>query len=279
MPPAGKISPVTLFPKPGPAPGGVAVFADAHLGQVEGDADDFLAALEAVRRRGLATAVLLGDIFHYFIGHPKLETPALRHTLDGLAALSARGLSLRYVEGNRDFFVGGTPYAAAFARYGLTDGLEVGKTRYAFVHGDRVNTADLPYRFWRTVSKNPVARAALEVIPGPLARSIVARTEARLYRSNFRHKKKLPEEALRAEGRQARLQGYDALLVGHFHVGRTFAGPDGVTHVLPAWLEERKHAEIAPDGTLSIVQEETEERARRRGFGPLEAEPEAAAAP
>ncbi len=267
---------MTLFPEPTAAPGGAAVYADAHLGQVEGDADDLLASLEAVRQSGFSTAVLLGDIFHYFIGHPKLETPFLRRTLDGFAAVAARGLSLRYVEGNRDFFVAGTPYADPFASYGLTDGLSVGGARYAFVHGDRVNTADLPYRFWRVVSKNPVARAALGVIPGSLARSIVSKTEARLYRSNFRHKKRLPEEALRAEGRQARLQGYDVLLVGHFHVGRTFAGSDGVTHVLPAWLEERKHAEIAPDGRFSIVEEPTAERARRRGFGALEAEPASA---
>lgn len=258
---------------PSPAPGGAAIFADAHLGQVEGDGDDFLAALEAVRRRGFETAVLLGDIFHYFIGHPKLETPFLKRTLDGFSDLSRAGLSLRYVEGNRDFFVAGTPYATPFASYGLVDGLLVGGLRYAFVHGDRVNTADLPYRFWRRVSKNPVARAALEVIPGPLARAIVARTEARLYRSNFRHKKKLPDEALRAEGRQARAQGYDALLVGHFHVARSYADAGGVTHVLPAWLEERKHAEISPDGRLSVVEEPTAERARRRGFGALEAEP------
>ena len=161
-------------------------------------------------------------------------------------------------------------------RTGSPTGSSSEALRYAFVHGDRVNTADLPYRFWRRVSKNPVARAALDVIPGGLARAIVAKTEARLYRSNFRHKKRLPEEALRAEGRAARAQGYDALLVGHFHVGRTFAGPDGVTHVLPAWLEERKHAEIAPDGRLSIVEEPTVERARRRGFGALEADASAA---
>jgi hypothetical protein len=122
----------------------------------------------------------------------------------------------------------------------------------------------------------------LKVIPGPLARSIVRRTEARLYRSNFRHKKKLPEAALLAEGRAARAEGYDALLVGHFHVARTLTGENAVTHVLPAWLEERKHSEIAPDGSLSIVEEETAGRARRRGFGAIEdggGAPAAAATP
>ncbi len=248
----------------------MAVFADAHLGQVERDAEDFLEALEGVRRSGFSTAVLLGDIFHYFIGDSKLETPLLRKTLDGLQGVASRGLSLRYVEGNRDFFVAGSPYAAPFASWALTDGIRVGPSAYAFVHGDRVNTADLPYRFWRVVSKNPVAHAALKAIPGSLARAIVSRTEARLYRSNFKHKEKLPEAALLAEGRAARRAGYDALLVGHFHVARTLTGEGSVTHVLPAWLEERKHAEIAPDGALTIVEEETAARAVRRGFGALE---------
>lgn len=248
----------------------MAVFADAHLGQVERDAEDFLQALEGVRRRGFATVVLLGDIFHVFIGDAKLETPLLKSTLRGLQEVGSRGLSLRYVEGNRDFFVAGTAYAAPFSSWALTDGLRVGDSRYAFVHGDRVNTADFPYRFWRAVSKNPVAHAVLRAIPGPLARAIVARTEARLYRSNFKHKAKLPEAALLAEGRAARQAGYDALLVGHFHVERTLKSDGGVTHVLPAWLEERKHAEIAPDGRLTIVEEESAGRAVRRGFGALE---------
>jgi len=261
---------VARFPQPLDVTGAVAVFADAHLGQVERDAEDFLQALEEVRRRGFATAVLLGDIFQYFIGDPRFETPLLRHTLRGLREAVSRGLSLRYVEGNRDFFVAGSPYASPFASWALADGLRVGNSRYAFVHGDRVNTADLPYRFWRLVSKNPVAHAALGMIPGPLARAIVARTEARLYRSNFKHKARLPEAALLAEGRAARRAGYDALLVGHFHVGRTLVGEGAVTHVLPAWLEERKHAEITPDGVLAIVEEKTASRAVRRGFGALE---------
>ena len=266
------------FPQPLEVDGGVAVFADAHLGQVERDAEDFLDALEGVRRRGFGTAVLLGDIFHYFIGDPKLETPLLTRTLRGLKEVSSRGLSLRYVEGNRDFFVAGSAYAEPFTSWALTDGLRVGKARYAFVHGDRVNTADLPYRFWRRISKNAVAHGILKVIPGSLARAIVSRTEARLYRSNFRHKKRLPEAALLAEGRAARAAGYDALLVGHFHVARTLSDDGAVTHVLPAWLEERKHAEISADGALSIVQEDTVERAKRRGFGALEEGPAAPSA-
>lgn len=215
--------------------------------------------------------VLLGDIFHYFIGSPKFETPLVKRVVQRWRELAAAGLSLRYVEGNRDFFLAGTRFVEAFSAYGTTDGLEVGGRRYAFVHGDRVNTRDIPYRFWRLASKNPIAHALLIAIPGPLARSIVRKTEERLYRSNFKHKSKLPDEELLQEGRRARRAGYDEVLIGHFHVEKRLVAPDGVAHVLPAWLEERKHAEITSDGVLRVVEEPTSSRATRRGFGAIEA--------
>lgn len=253
------------------AEGGVAVFADAHLGDVEGDADDFLAALATLPARGFGTVVFLGDIFRYFIGDERFDTPLTRRVLDGWRELRATGMALRYVEGNRDFFLRGTRFVSSMEAYGETDGLEVGGRRFAFVHGDRVNTSDLPYRFWRRLSKNAVSRAVLRAIPGGLARALVAQTEARLYDSNFKHKNRLPEAALLEEGRRARRAGYEVVLVGHFHVERALSAPDGAAHVLPAWLEERRHAEIAPDGTLTVVEEPTATRSRRRGFGPVAA--------
>ena len=258
---------MTPFPPPLRVSGGVAVFADAHLGQTDRDADDFLEALADVRRRGFGTVVLLGDIFHYFFGDARFETPLVARVLAAWRDLAAAGVSLRYVEGNRDFFVAGTRFASSFAAYGETDGLEIGGVRYAFVHGDRVNTRDLPYRFWRVLSKNPVSKTALGLIPGPLARAIVRETEKRLYRTNFRHKSRLPEAELLAEARRARRAGYERLLVGHFHVERLLEAPDAALHVLPAWLEERKHAEIDPAGRLAVIEEPSALRAVRRGAG------------
>ena len=252
------------------------MFADSHLGQVEGDADDLLASLESVRQRGFSAAVLLGDIFHYFIGHPKLETPFLtthsRRLRGGRRARASAALR----RGEPRFFR--RRDAVRRPVRGLrADGRARRRGRHVRVRARRPGEHGRPpVPLLAHDLEEPRRARGARGDPRPLARAIVAKTEARLYRSNFRHKKKLPEEALRAEGRRARAQGYDALLVGHFHVGRTFAGPDGVTHVLPAWLEERKHAEIAPDGRLSIVEEPTAERARRRGFGALEADPASA---
>jgi UDP-2,3-diacylglucosamine hydrolase len=251
------------YPAPSPVEGGIAIIADSHLGQVESDADDFLDSLWALQKRGFGTLVLLGDIFQYFIGDAKFETPMIRRVVDAWTSLAAAGVSIRYVEGNRDFFLANTPYSRSFAAYGKTDGLSAGGRRYAFVHGDRVNTRDLPYRFWLLVSKNPVSRAVMRILPGPVARSIVAKTEAKLYHSNFKHKKYLPERSLLLEGERARNAGYDEVLIGHFHVSKAFEAAAGVARLLPSWLQERKHAEISPEGVLTLVEEPSVERLRR----------------
>jgi hypothetical protein len=65
---------------------------------------------------------------------------------------------------------------------------------------------------------------------------------------------------------QARRAGYEEVLIGHFHEEKHYEEADGIARILPAWLEERKHAEIAPDGTLTIVEEPSAARAVRRTY-------------
>ncbi|HEV8267252.1 MAG TPA: hypothetical protein VGR00_03420, partial [Thermoanaerobaculia bacterium] len=69
--------------------------------------------------------------------------------------------------------------------------------------------------------------------------------------------------------RRARQAGYDEVLIGHFHVERVFDSPEGVARLLPAWLEERKHVEISPEGRLVVVEEASASRAKKRELGPL----------
>ena len=64
-----------------------AVFADCHVGRRPGDEGPFLEALDTARKRGAAAITLLGDIFHFFIAHPKFETPAIARFLDKVREL------------------------------------------------------------------------------------------------------------------------------------------------------------------------------------------------
>jgi len=230
-----------------------AVFADCHVGRRPGDEGPFLEALEKARQRGVARITLLGDIFHFFIAHPKFETPAITRFLAAVRRLAAEGVSVTYVEGNRDFFLRGSYVEKEFHAVCDEEIFEEGGRRFLAVHGDLLNEKDLPYRFWRFLSKNRLSRGALDFFPKDAGNRLVWKVEARLYRSNFKHKSRLPVEMIRAFAARRFRQGVDVLLLGHFHNPWIDQVGSGRVEILPAFVEERRWMEIAEDGTTSLV--------------------------
>ena len=230
-----------------------AVFADCHVGRKPGDEEPFLDALERARQRGAKAISLLGDIFHYFIAHPKFETPAIRKFLDKVELLSAAGVPVTYVEGNRDFFLRGS-YAERYFRAVVDEEVfEAGGRRFLLTHGDLLNESDWPYRFWRLLSKNPLSRAALSVVPKEAANRFVWKVEARLYRSNFKHKTRLPVAMIRKFASRRFAEGHQVLLLGHFHKSWTETVGPGRVEILPAFADERRWMEISESGETALV--------------------------
>jgi len=230
-----------------------AVFADCHVGRRLDDEGPFLEALEKAADRGARSISLLGDIFHFFIAHPKFETVAIRRFLDTVDRLAARGVPVTYVEGNRDFFLRGSYVEHHFREVCDEETFDVGGRRFLLAHGDLLNEADVPYRFWRALSKNPIARASLSVIPKKMGNRLVWKTEARLYKSNFKHKTRLPVEMIRRFALSRFAQGFDRILLGHFHKSWAEDLGKGRVEILPAFVDDRRWMEIADDGSTSLV--------------------------
>jgi UDP-2,3-diacylglucosamine hydrolase len=230
-----------------------AVFADCHVGRRPGDEGPFLEGLEAARRRGAKAITLLGDVFHFFIAHPKFETPAIGKFLETARGLAADGIAVTYVEGNRDFFLRGSYAEGSFARVVDEESFQAGPRRFLATHGDRLNDRDYAYRFWRFLSKNPVSRSAVGLVPRRVGQRFVWNVEARLYRTNFKHKSALPVETIRRFARRRFQEGVDVLLLGHFH--KHWAEDIGTGHieVLPAFVEERTWMEIGEDGQTRLA--------------------------
>ena len=230
-----------------------AVFADCHVGRRPGDEGPFLQALEEARRRGATAISLLGDIFHFFIAHRNYETPAISSFLRTVERLREAGVPVTYVEGNRDFFLRGSYVERYFRQVCDEETFEQGGRRFLLTHGDLLNEADRPYRFWRALSKNPLSRAALNFIPKTAGNKFVWKVEARLYRSNFKHKTRLPVEMIRAFAAKRFRDGVDVLLLGHFHKAWTDTVDGGRVEILPAFVEERRWLEVADDGSTRLV--------------------------
>ncbi len=99
---------------------------------------------------------ILGDFFEVWIGDD-YETPFIKSVKDALAALSARGVKLYLLHGNRDFALGELFCAQTGAEI-LPDPcvVKVQDTQVLLMHGDSLCTADLAYMKMRPMLRNPM---------------------------------------------------------------------------------------------------------------------------
>jgi len=220
--------------------GRVAVVADAHLGGPGGPAAPLVEQLRELPAQGCSHLLLLGDLFQLWIGDRRYETADIVQVVDALVALRRDGLKVEYIEGNRDFFIGRSPYAPAFDRVIDEITLTVGGTRYLAVHGDGLDRRDWKYRFWRALSKSTPSRLVAQHMPRRIAASMAHGTERRLSETNQAHKRYIPEDVLRSYGERRLAEGYDVLLLGHFHEERFLEVDGGTVWLVDAWCNSRR---------------------------------------
>lgn len=234
--------------------GSTVLIGDSHIGLNDGDETgiiNWLDRLQPMRPRAL---YLNGDVFHYFIGHPNFLTNSVRRVFARLANLKNSGTAVHYIEGNRDFFVKDCELASSVTDVATEARFEAAGRRYLVTHGDMINDRDLPYRFWRRISKNPVTRTGVKLIPRKMARRMVDRVESRLAKSNFKHKTRLPVELMERYGRAKADQGIDTVVFGHFHHKLIVPAGNATVAVLPAWYEQNEALVVDPaTGQYSFV--------------------------
>ena len=218
----------------------VAIIADAHIGGPGGGPEPLITQLRALPSQGCERLVLLGDLFQAWIGFERFETPEIRAVAEALRELRRGGLPIDSIEGNRDFFLDAPRYADCFDRVVSEVAFTAGGKRYLAVHGDGLNDRDRQYLFWRWLSKNRVSRFWADKIPRRLAQRVVTSAEARLSQTNFKHKARIPDEVICHYGERRLAEGYDTLLLGHFHEARTWQVPGGEIRLLEAWFTGRR---------------------------------------
>lgn len=217
----------------------VAAIADAHLGGPGGAAAPLARQIDALDTGNCERLVLLGDLFQVWVGSRRFETDEIKRIVDALTALRGRGVPTHYVEGNRDFFLEGSEYESCFDSIGLEFAFETDGRKYLVVHGDGLNARDYLYRFWRRFSKNPASRLGMLALPKRLAGWLIERAESGLSKTNFKHKTRIPDEVLRAYASRRLSEGYDELLLGHFHQPHAWEVPEGRVRILDAWFSTR----------------------------------------
>ena len=175
-----------------------------------------------------------------------------------LTELRKRGLTVRYIEGNRDYRIGRCYAGQAFddsTDRGIVENF--GGRRIVAIHGDLANRADRKYRTWRRLSRSTPAWTLFNLLPRKRRLRLAQDLERRLRSSNPEFKAAFPEASIREYAKTMLGPEDDALVLGHFHLEQdlspTADGPHARILVLPEWKSTRRHLHVSPTGEIAFV--------------------------
>lgn len=136
---------------------------------------DFLAG----EAREAEALYILGDLFEAWLGDDDPD-PHHARVAQGLAALSASGVPIRFLVGNRDFLLG-HDYAARAGMELMEEPVKIDLhgTPTVLLHGDVLCTDDVEYQAFRALVRNRDWQRAFLAKPLEERRAIVAQVRER----------------------------------------------------------------------------------------------------
>lgn len=233
------------------------VVADAHLDGFNEVLRQFLTFLISLSERSVHTLYILGDLFTIWLGTPRLQRAYQQPVLEALQTLKTQGMVIKYVEGNRDYFLSPHYVDAPFAEIASEYTCEVIGTRsFYFSHGDLVNVRDKQYRLWRKISRNRILYAGFNYFPRFLAMRLVNFLEYTFRGTNQKHKATFPAEICATYARHVLQTGHDVVILGHFHEARQqeflLENRRKYLYVLPAWKDTPTYLQISEQGDVEF---------------------------
>jgi UDP-2,3-diacylglucosamine hydrolase len=160
---------------------------------------------------------ILGDIFNTWLGDD-LIPEAFSPFVSQLQALSAKGISLYVMVGNRDFMLG-KQFAELVGATLINDGyrLKLGQRDALLMHGDSLCTDDISYQRYRRVVRNPFLQWCFLHLPARLRQRISDKIIS-ASKQKKQHKAAMIMDVNQTEvHRVIEETGIDLLIHGHTH--------------------------------------------------------------
>jgi UDP-2,3-diacylglucosamine hydrolase len=228
--------------------------ADAHLHHPDDPNYRALLSFLESLQGAVDTLCILGDLFDFRVGFPALSFPEQEPLLAALKRLSTAGTRLIYLEGNHDFHLDPdlTDRLGAEIHAGPVS-LELQGKQLFLCHGDLINKADWRYRFLHLLLRNRVTARIGHLVPAAAVQGARRRLQHSSKKSYSQHRQRWDYVSIiREYATSIRLQGYDALLLGHFHLPLTEQHGQFTLVSLGDWLTQYSYAEMI-DGELVLL--------------------------
>jgi UDP-2,3-diacylglucosamine hydrolase len=222
--------------------------ADAHLGQGSLDSNrdrerDLLRLFDLVLAER-AALYIGGDLFDFWFEYAHAVPKRYISILQKLGELRRAGLPVTYVGGNHDFWIG--DYLRRELDVTFTDAplpLQIQGRRVLLAHGDGMGPGDHGYKLLKGVLRNGLARWLFRWVH-PDVGIPLARLTSHSSRHHAPRPRRSEEWLFQTLARPVFHQGYDALVLAHFHVPVHWRESDGELLVLGDWIERRTYARL-----------------------------------
>lgn len=199
-----------------------------------------------------AELLVLGDLFEAWVGDDD-DSPVAHAVTRALATLSARGVRLFVMHGNRDLLLG-SGFAASTGALLLADPcvITVGGQPMLLAHGDAWCTDDHAYQQFRAQVRSAQWQSTFLAQPLPMRRAFVAQARAASETAKQSKSMEIMDVSAAAIDAAFRAAGVTIIVHGHTHrPARHQLELDGQPrrrHVLPDW--DFDHAAATRGGYL-----------------------------
>ena len=164
------------------------------------------------------TLYVLGDLFDYWLGDDDLSDPLNASVTDALKRLSASGVALYLMHGNRDLLIGSEFTKRCGARL-LPDPtlLDLYGARTLILHGDTLCTDDVEYQKFRAYAHDPTNQAQFLVQPLEARKKRMLGLRAESEQSKQAKAGEIMDVAPATVEQMLREFGYLRMIHGHTH--------------------------------------------------------------
>ena len=179
---------------------------------------------------------MLGDLFEYWAGDDDLASPFNLQVCAALERVSAAGVALYWIAGNRDFLIGPS-FAQATGATLLTEPFvaTIAGQRIALLHGDAECTDDVNYMAFRAQVRQPAWQQQFLALPLAQRHAIIAGLRKDSRTQQDAKSMAIMDVAPQAIAHVFQTTGTTLMIHGHTHRPALHALGATRRYVLPDW--------------------------------------------
>jgi UDP-2,3-diacylglucosamine hydrolase len=200
---------------------------------------------------------ILGDLFEYWAGDDDLADPFNREVAQALKAVSARGVPVHVIRGNRDFLLL-ERFAGAAGVNLMQDPavVDLYGTPTLLMHGDLLCTQDWRYQMFRKIVRNRSVQRWFMRLPLEKRKGVIGGARRMSEGEKQAKKAQIMDVTPTAVAEAFRAHGCARLIHGHTHrPARHEHAVDGRAYerwVLSDWYQRGQYLRVAPEGCTPV---------------------------